>query len=108
MEMPDITPDLLLKAYAVGIFPMADSRTGEIEWFRPDPRGVIPLDTFHVPRNLARALRQAKFEIRCDTAFADVMRACAEPRSYEDGTWNSSSGSTPRIRGSTQKMSGSS
>lgn len=79
---------MLAWAYSLGIFPMADEPTGDIEWFRPDPRGVIPLDTFHVPKNLARAVRQQPFEIRTDTAFDAVMRACADvPRDHEDGTW---------------------
>jgi len=70
-----------------GIFPMGDPDTGAIDWFSPDPRGIIPLDRFHVPRNLARAVRQGKFSIRADTAFEDVMRACSKPRSPEDATW---------------------
>ena len=59
---------------------------GSVQWFSPDPRGVIALDTFHVPRRLARAARAAGFDIRIDTAFADVVRACAA-REDEDGTW---------------------
>ena len=58
---------------------------GEIGWFSPDPRGIIPLDTFHVPARLARIVRSGRFEIRVDTAFESVMRACAERP--DDGTW---------------------
>jgi leucyl/phenylalanyl-tRNA--protein transferase len=58
---------------------------GEIGWFSPDPRGIIPLDDFHVPARLARTLRRASFDIRSDTGFEAVMRACADDR--EDGTW---------------------
>jgi leucyl/phenylalanyl-tRNA--protein transferase len=74
---------LVVRAYREGLFPMA-LEDGEIGWFSPDPRGVLPLDTFHVPSRLARALRQAPFEIRVDTEFEAVMRACAE---RPEGTW---------------------
>lgn len=59
---------------------------GRIGWFSPDPRGILPLDTFHVPSRLARVVRSRRFEIRVDTAFGDVMRACADRRD-DDGTW---------------------
>ena len=52
---------------------------GEIGWFSPDPRGIIPLDTFHVPRRLQRVVRSAEWTVRVDTCFADVIRACANP-----------------------------
>jgi len=79
-----IDPALLVRAYREGIFPMALD-DGEIGWFSPDPRGIIPLDDFHVPTRLARTLRRASFDIRSDTGFEAVMRACADDR--EDGTW---------------------
>jgi leucyl/phenylalanyl-tRNA--protein transferase len=72
-----ISAALLLEAYGSGIFPMA-SEGGEIAWFSPDPRGILPLDAFHVPHGLKRALRKGVFEIRIDQAFEAVMRACAE------------------------------
>lgn len=75
----------LLQAYASGWFPMAVA-PGEIRWYSPDPRGIIPLDTFHVSRRLARALRAKRFEIRVDTAFRDVITACAQ-REDSDGNW---------------------
>jgi leucyl/phenylalanyl-tRNA--protein transferase len=81
------TPELLLWAYRRGIFPMADPITGEMGWYSPDPRGIIPLVGFRVSRNLARAVRQRRFDIRCDTAFGEVMRACAKPRSRDDLPW---------------------
>lgn len=88
---PDrLTPSLLLWAYAQGIFPMAHPSTGRIEWYSPDPRALIPLDDrFHVPKNLARVLRKGIFEIRLDTDFRAVMRACAAPRRDQDEeeTW---------------------
>lgn len=77
-----IPADLLLEAYCRGIFPMAMD-DGEIGWFSPDPRAIIPIEGFHVPHGLQRALRKAAFEIRIDTAFARVMRECAE----REETW---------------------
>jgi len=80
-----IAADALLSAYASGWFPMAVA-PGEIRWYSPDPRGVIPIDTFHVPRRLPRALRSRRFEIRVDTDFRAVIGACAE-REDADGNW---------------------
>jgi leucyl/phenylalanyl-tRNA--protein transferase len=76
--------DELLLAYANGWFPMADDDR-RVRWYSPDPRGILPLDRFHVPRRLARTIRQRRFEIRVDTAFREVIEACARDR--EDGTW---------------------
>lgn len=83
-----IPSDLLVSAYATGWFPMAVD-DGEIRWYSPDPRGIIPLDTFHVPRRLARVLRSGAFRIEIDRDFDGVIRACAEAeRDAEDpGTW---------------------
>jgi leucyl/phenylalanyl-tRNA--protein transferase len=83
-----IPSDLLLAAYASGWFPMADE-SGIISWYSPDPRGVLPLDTFHVPSRLQRTVRRSPLQVQVDTAFAEVMRACAEAeRDSEDGgTW---------------------
>lgn len=80
-----IPADTLLNAYASGWFPMAVS-PGDIRWYSPDPRGIIPLDTFHVPARLARSLRKHPFEIRLDTAFRAVIEGCAE-RQDDDGNW---------------------
>ncbi len=77
-----IDSTLLLQAYRLGVFPMA-LPDGEIGWFSPDPRTIIPLDDFHVPHGLRRERRKAQLEIRIDSAFAEVMRACAE----RDETW---------------------
>jgi leucyl/phenylalanyl-tRNA--protein transferase len=79
-----IDPALLVRAYREGIFPMALD-DGEIGWFSPDPRGVIPLETFHVPARLARVVRSGRFDVRIDTAFEAVMRSCAQRP--DDGTW---------------------
>ena len=81
-----IEPALLLQAYAAGWFPMGiePDQGGGIEWFSPDPRGVLPLDDrFHVPTRLQRVLRQRRFDVRVDTRFGEVMRACA----VRDETW---------------------
>jgi leucyl/phenylalanyl-tRNA---protein transferase len=82
---PAIPPELLLRAYASGWFPMGvePARGGGIEWFSPEPRGVVPLDAFRVPARLARVIRQGRFEVAVDRAFEQVMRACAE----RDETW---------------------
>ena len=74
--MKIIPPETLLEAYARGVFPMAED--GEILWFSPERRGLIPLDErFHIPRGLAKSLRRQPFEIRWDTAFREVMLGCA-------------------------------
>ena len=79
-----IDPAVLVRAYGQGIFPMA-MEDGEIGWFSPDPRGVLPLDTFHVPSRLVRTARSGRFDVRFDTAFEETMRACAADRG--EGTW---------------------
>jgi len=78
---------LLVSAYASGWFPMASE--GQIRWYSPDPRGILPLDALHIPRRLARVVRAGRFRIEIDRAFVDVMRACAaDERDREDpGTW---------------------
>ena len=74
-----ISADLLLHAYRQSVFPMA-LEAGEIAWFSPDPRAILPLDTFHLPHGLRRALKRGGFEIRIDTAFERVMQQCAARR----------------------------
>lgn len=79
--------DLLLSAYANGWFPMAVG-DGEIRWFSPDPRGIFPLDAFHIPRRLARVIRRGVFTIHINRSFDEVIRACAvADRDDEGGTW---------------------
>src|SRR5690606_7341740 len=74
-----ISPDLLLRAYATGVFPMAESADDpEVFWVRPELRGIIPLDGFHVPKSLTKTLRQDRFDIRFDTDFPGVIDGCAE------------------------------
>ncbi|MEZ5317200.1 MAG: leucyl/phenylalanyl-tRNA--protein transferase [Vicinamibacterales bacterium] len=80
-----LDPALLVRAYREGLFPMA-VEDGEIGWFSPDPRGILPLDAFHVSRRLARVIRQGAFTVTTDRDFVGVMRACAD-RPDEEGTW---------------------
>ena len=83
-----LTPELLLRAYAQGIFPMAERRDDPLLfWVSPESRGIIPLDTFDVPHRLARTVRSDRFEVTVDTAFADVIRACAAPVEGRDESW---------------------
>lgn len=83
-----IPPDLLLKAYASGVFPMAESAADpEVFWVRPETRGVIPLDGFHVPKSLAKTLKAARFDIRFDHDFRGVIEGCAEARRTSHTTW---------------------
>jgi len=79
-----LPPSLLVAAYEAGYFPMAMD-DGEIQWYSPDPRGVLPLDRFHAPRRLLRVIRSGRFEVSTDRAFRQVMEACAADR--DDGTW---------------------
>jgi leucyl/phenylalanyl-tRNA---protein transferase len=83
-----LTAEILLDAYAAGIFPMAESADdSELFWVEPRQRGVIPLDGFHIPRRLARIVRQGRFELRCDTAFLETLRGCAEATEKRPNTW---------------------
>jgi len=86
--MPRLTADILLEAYAAGVFPMAESADDpELFWVDPRHRGILPLDAFHVPRRLRRVVRNGTFAVRCDTAFAEVMRGCAETSEKRPNTW---------------------
>jgi leucyl/phenylalanyl-tRNA--protein transferase len=78
-----LDPVTVLSAYRQGFFPMADSRYGDIAWYSPDPRAILPLDHFHVSRSLRRAVRRGGLTIRIDTSFAAVIRECAE----REETW---------------------
>lgn len=84
----EITPQVLLKAYAVGIFPMAESADDPgLFWIEPELRGIIPLDGFHLPRRLARTVLRAPFDIRIDTDFAAVIDGCAGASAARPKTW---------------------
>jgi leucyl/phenylalanyl-tRNA--protein transferase len=78
-----LEPEILLAAYAQGIFPMADD-DGQINWYTADPRTIIELDDFHVPRTLRQACRQGRFEVRVDSAFREVITRCGD---RPEGTW---------------------
>jgi leucyl/phenylalanyl-tRNA--protein transferase len=83
-----LDPETLLTAYANGAFPMADPDTGRIEYYRCDPRCVIPLDgRFHVPKSLLRVVRSGRFEIKTDSCFERVMRECATDRNDDNRSW---------------------
>lgn len=82
-----LTPALLLHAYAQGLFPMANEH-GDIYWYSPDPRAVIPLDErFHVSKNLKRTIRKGTFDITIDESFEEVIRECAAPAPGREETW---------------------
>jgi leucyl/phenylalanyl-tRNA--protein transferase len=84
----EITPEVVLKAYACGIFPMAESAEDPaLYWIEPEMRGVIPLDRFHVPARLARTVRSDRFTVSVDRDFDAVMEGCAEPREGRPRTW---------------------
>ncbi|TBD04445.1 leucyl/phenylalanyl-tRNA--protein transferase [Rhizobium leguminosarum] len=87
-KSPGITPEILLRAYSIGLFPMAESADDpEIFWVEPELRGVLPLDHFHVSKSLAKTVRKKSFEIRFDHAFDQVIAACAEETSGRPSTW---------------------
>jgi leucyl/phenylalanyl-tRNA---protein transferase len=83
-----LTPEVLLKAYACGIFPMAENADDPaLFWIEPEQRGVIPLDAFHVPARLARTVRGTRFTVVCDRDFDAVIEGCAEPGPKRARTW---------------------
>ena len=86
--MSELTPDILLRTYAAGIFPMAESAEDPtLFWVDPETRGILPLEKFRVSRGVQRKLRRHVFEVRCDTAFEEVVRACAAKTSERPTTW---------------------
>ncbi len=83
-----LDPNMLLRAYAVGVFPMADSRDAdEVFWVEPKMRAILPLDGFQVSRSLAKTIRSDRFRVTCDAAFGRVVKACAEARPDRPDTW---------------------
>ncbi|NBN62364.1 leucyl/phenylalanyl-tRNA--protein transferase [Pannonibacter tanglangensis] len=87
-SLPEITPHLVLRAYACGIFPMAESADDpDLFWVEPERRGILPLETFHVPRRLARTVRSDVYEIRIDSDFQGVIDGCAAPAPGRSNTW---------------------
>ena len=86
--MSGLTPEILLRAYAVGLFPMAERRDDPtLYWIDPEKRGILPLEKFHIPRRLRRTVRRNVFDVRCDTNFDGVIRACAAPGDGRDESW---------------------
>ena len=84
MDKDELTPELLLAAYQRGVFPMADPEAeDQIHWYAPDPRGIMPIEQFHVPKTLAQLVRQERFEVTSDRSFRAVMRGCAD----RETTW---------------------
>ncbi|MFQ5348720.1 MAG: leucyl/phenylalanyl-tRNA--protein transferase [Rhodothalassiaceae bacterium] len=86
--MHGLTPEMLLHAYACGVFPMAESAHGrDIYWVDPERRGILPLERFHVPRRLRRTVLQDRFRVTIDRDFRAVIEACAAPAPGRSGTW---------------------
>jgi leucyl/phenylalanyl-tRNA---protein transferase len=86
--MIEITPQVLLKAYACGIFPMAESADDNaLYWIEPERRGILPLDEVHIPKSLARTIRRGGFEVKIDNDFEGVIEGCAAPRAGRRSTW---------------------
>ena len=83
-----LTPELILGAYAAGIFPMAaDAEDEDLQWYDPDPRGILPLQGFHLSRRLMRTVLSGRFEVSVDQDFPGVMKACAAPAPGREETW---------------------
>ena len=83
-----LTPDVLIKAYCAGIFPMAESADDpELFWVDPERRGILPLEAFHIPRRLRRVVRQGRLEVRVDSDFAATIAGCAEATEKRPNTW---------------------
>ncbi len=87
IEQPPCSPRLVLEAYRIGAFPMADSRDGPVRWYSPDPRAILPLDGFRISRSLRRRVKRGDYRITFDVAFEQVISACARPRPYSEDTW---------------------
>lgn len=84
----EITPDLLVRAYRAGFFPMAETRDADrLYWLDPEQRGILPLDGFHLPRRLLRTVESGVFTVTADRDFAGVIAACAEPAPGREDTW---------------------
>lgn len=86
--MTDLPPELLLRAYSIGVFPMAEAREdNEVFWVDPDHRGIIPLDRFHLSRSLRKTLKRGTFRVTADQAFDQVIAACAQAAPDRENTW---------------------
>jgi len=88
MEMPDLTPDMLLRAYSIGVFPMAEDRDDpELVWVDPRMRGIISMQNFHVPKRLRRTIRSGQFNVTFNRDFSGVIEGCAEATDGRPRTW---------------------
>lgn len=85
--MTELPVDMLIEAYLMGAFPMANDDSGELEWYRPDPRAILELDGLKISKSLARTIRGNRFEIRSDSCFEQVVAACGEPAPGRETTW---------------------
>jgi leucyl/phenylalanyl-tRNA--protein transferase len=84
----EITADLILRAYGLGLFPMAETRDGDrLYWLDPEQRGILPLDSFHLPRRLLRTVLSDRYEVSVNEDFAAVIASCAEPAPGRTDTW---------------------
>ncbi len=84
----DVTPELMLRAYRAGLFPMAETRRGDrLYWLDPEQRGILPLDQFHLPRRLRRTIASGAFEVTSDLDFPRVIACCAAPAEGREDTW---------------------
>ncbi len=84
----DVTPDLMLRAYRAGLFPMAETRRGDrLYWLDPEQRGILPLDRFHLSRRLRRTVNNTEFDVTSDTDFPRVIALCAAPAEGREDTW---------------------
>src|SRR6185437_5424297 len=83
-----VTPELMLRAYRAGLFPMAETRRGDrLYWLDPEQRGVLPLDRFHLPRRLARTVLSGAWTVASDTDFAGIIGGCAAAAPGREDTW---------------------
>jgi leucyl/phenylalanyl-tRNA---protein transferase len=88
MRQAEIDPELLLRAYSMGIFPMADdAENSDVFWMQPEKRGIIPLDAFHASKSLMKTVRSERFEVRIDHDFHGVIDGCAEAKDGRERTW---------------------
>ena len=84
----NIDADIVLKAYQLGLFPMADGKNSEtIHWIDPEWRGILPFNAFHIPRSLRKTIRRSPYSVRCNTDFRSVLCACAETTARREDTW---------------------
>ena len=86
--MTKITPDLLIEAYKIGVFPMANNQDDpKIDFFDPDPRGIIPLENFHIPRSLRKLIRKGIFKVTYNAAFSSILEGCSRISRNRPTTW---------------------